>query len=254
MTHERVLEKFVLHLPITPNKQKELEDEICNSKASPPSFTNVLTDVSVSSMNSTSSSRIPEFNLTDANQVSSHIGTHVLTQSELHLPKWPKTVSICCTWDGHRFDTTPIGIPLKRCNKDGVYDTIGCYCSFACAAASNLTNTRVSVTIRNERHAIISMLYRNMYKKSLRIAPSRECLRIFGGTLDINQFRDPSVCNDMILSPPFRPYSVYIKDHSSSNSSTFDSTLNEWNISMASESVANNERGLGKFMTVAFGK
>ena len=194
----------------------------------------------------------------------------MLTTKELHKGIWPSKVKIHCFWDCHKFDTCPIGIPINITSNSII--TVGCYCSFQCAAAANISDIRISDIERNNRHNNIIMLYNdiniknnNTVIKPFEIAPDRECLDIFGGNLTIHEFRNSSISTEYVMYPPFVPYEIYQLSGRDKNDNNNDSGYNkdpsEWMLDIESfdsqytngESLNKfNEKGLGKFMKVSF--
>ena len=193
----------------------------------------------------------------------SPVGTF-LVQAELHRHKWPKKVSILCGWDTCSFENTPVGIPIRVC-EDGGYETKGCYCGLSCAAAANLSDNKISATTRGERHSLIAMIHSNLLNKRIQVAPDRECLRIFGGSLRIEEFRKTNVCDTMIIYPPMRPFAVYQTNvegiqtdvgfqECSQNVEPWVLNIDKFDVQSSSSSKARVVQGLGKFMTVSFSK
>lgn len=136
-----------------------------------------------------------------------------LTHKLLHRPVYPKSSEgLCCMWDTCPFDTAPVAIPVSYDIQTDTYASIGMFCSLACAAAYNMADHRVCHSVRHERHALIAMLHAGECRaphQGFVIAPERECLRKFGGSLSIEQFRSTSQAMFQTRPPPFRPYAVY---------------------------------------------
>lgn len=135
-----------------------------------------------------------------------------LTHKLLHRPVQPTTSEgIYCMWDLHPFSTRPVALPIAYSEATGLYTTTGLFCSLACAAAYNHADHRINASLRADRHALLGMLYRETQpgRGPLRVAPARECLRIFGGSLCVEEFREQTAEETYILPPPLRPYAVY---------------------------------------------
>jgi hypothetical protein len=111
--------------------------------------------------------------------------------------KWPQRTDLYCWWCCHQFDTVPIGLPIDyrsvvlRGNQT-VFKVKGNFCSTACVL-SWYNNSKYI------KDAKIFTLIKFMNKKltggnssNLIPAPPRETLRIFGGDLTINEFREKS--------------------------------------------------------------
>lgn len=107
--------------------------------------------------------------------------------------EWPMNTSIACYWCCHKFETVPFGIPIEY-YKDNTGDNehfrvFGCFCSLECAAAYNF-NSKQNPDEIWERYNLINLLSRKIgYKQLVKSAPDKMSLKMFGGFLDINQFR-----------------------------------------------------------------
>jgi hypothetical protein len=103
------------------------------------------------------------------------------------LNEWPTNTSISCYWCCHRFNNIPFGIPVKY--SDSKFHVYGCFCSLECAASYNMTN-KDSVDELWERYNLINMLSRKLgYTNIVKPAPNRLSLKMFGGHMDIDEFR-----------------------------------------------------------------
>lgn len=106
--------------------------------------------------------------------------------------EWPSNTSICCYWCCHKFDNAPYGIPVSYHNNQ--FDVYGCFCSLECASAYNF-KTSESLDETWERYNLINLLARKMRYygdkfENVKPAPERLTLRVFGGFLDIDEFRN----------------------------------------------------------------
>jgi hypothetical protein len=103
------------------------------------------------------------------------------------MSEWPQSTSISCYWCCHPFNTVPFGIPVKFYNEK--FHVFGCFCSLECAAAFNFNSKESSDEIW-ERNNLMNLLSRKLgYKPVIKPAPSRLSLKMFGGHLDIDTFR-----------------------------------------------------------------
>jgi hypothetical protein len=136
---------------------------------------------------------------------------------------WPKSTSVCCWWCCHSFQTIPIGLPIEY--KYDKFITKGIFCSFSCALAyrndsktiKNCKNELINLLFKkltgcyiNDRDAYKQMLYTRLknlgindetlvtnyvnhlaklVKEKLEPAPPRCALKMFGGELTIEEFR-----------------------------------------------------------------
>jgi hypothetical protein len=127
--------------------------------------------------------------------------------------EWPSNTSISCYWCCHRFDNAPFGIPITFQN-DTFY-VFGCFCSLECAAAHNF-NTNTNMDDMWERYSLINLLSRKIqYAPSqVRPAPDRLALKMFGGYMEIDQFRNYSGTRKVINInfPPMSSLSQQIEE------------------------------------------
>ena len=116
--------------------------------------------------------------------------------------EWPTNTTIACYWCCHKFNNTPFGIPVRYCNER--FHVYGCFCSLECCAAYNLDSKDAADDVW-ERSSLINMLARRLdYKNYVRPAPSRLALKLFGGHMEIEEFRE--YCNsNKIININFPP-------------------------------------------------
>lgn len=100
---------------------------------------------------------------------------------------WPTESKLHCLWCVHQFDNIPCGVPIKYSNKK--FELEGHYCSFNCAMAHIHEKNDYN---KWEKLSLLKLLYMKIFKQNYNIkpAPKRELLKIFGGILDINEFRN----------------------------------------------------------------
>jgi hypothetical protein len=96
----------------------------------------------------------------------------------------PDTTDAACFWDCHQFRGPPCVIPSVI--EEGVWRVYGNFCCPECAAAY-LFNERLDLHVQWERFALLNRLYGGV--ESVQLAPARTILRLFGGSLDISDFR-----------------------------------------------------------------
>jgi len=104
----------------------------------------------------------------------------------------PESSSAACFWCCGGFEGRPIVMPTHE--ENGVYTVYGNFCTMSCGL-SYLLNEHVDPQLRWERQA----LFHRMYKQTIDIqpAPPKECLRLFGGPLSHEQYRD-IICKNKI--------------------------------------------------------
>jgi hypothetical protein len=102
---------------------------------------------------------------------------------------WASSTSIYCWWCCHPFNGPPCGLPNEYKNETFYVD--GIFCSPECAAAWNFGDTNSSYDLW-ERYSLLNYLYRKVYNDNsvkIKLASARPCLKIFGGSQTIKEFR-----------------------------------------------------------------
>jgi hypothetical protein len=97
----------------------------------------------------------------------------------------PDSTDVACFWDCHSFRGQPCVIPVKI--EEDIWRVYGNFCSPECAAAY-LFNEPLDSSVQWERFALLNRLYADG-EQSVRLAPPRTVLRMFGGTLDVSEYR-----------------------------------------------------------------
>lgn len=107
-----------------------------------------------------------------------------------------------CFWCCHTFNWVSSVLPLSYDVYNNIYSCEGNFCSPECALSYNYADTKVSDSTKWNRHALLGHLYADLYKnRLLSPAPPRSLLRLFGGPLDIQQYREYTTGdNEIVLS------------------------------------------------------
>jgi hypothetical protein len=116
--------------------------------------------------------------------------------------KLPESTDIACFWDCHSFRGPPCVIPTVI--EEGIWRVYGNFCCPECAAAY-LFNERLDLHVQWERYALLNRLYATEVAEPVRLAPARTSLRLFGGALDVSDFRaivgDKRMRVDVMMPP-----------------------------------------------------
>jgi len=110
--------------------------------------------------------------------------------------KWQTNTSIKCYWCCHSFNNTPFGIPIKY--KNGKFYVNGIFCSLECAATYNFSEEKGIQDIWESYNLLNLLSHKINYKNIVRLAPKRTCLNMFGGVMNIEEFRNFSNENKII--------------------------------------------------------
>jgi hypothetical protein len=118
------------------------------------------------------------------------------------------TSQTACFWCCHCFSWPACVLPKSYDAYKNIYSAEGNFCSPECALSYNYSDNRISDSTRWLQHVLLSTVYSELFKtRTLSPALPRTMLRMFGGPLDIEQYRDyTSGTNDVVLSelPPIR--------------------------------------------------
>ncbi len=123
--------------------------------------------------------------------------------------KWVLSTNIACFWDCHCFDHQPWGIPIKFDVSTGKFTLFGIFCSPNCAFSYLLANEANTSSLW-ERVSLLNLLNYKVYENDENIipAPDKMCLKLFGGPLDINDFRALTVKNNKVFNINFPPCNI----------------------------------------------
>jgi hypothetical protein len=103
---------------------------------------------------------------------------------------FPERTNIYCWWCCHPFECTPCTMPIKYDSYKNKYNCVGIFCSWNCVKSYSfdLKDQKIS-----ERASIITLIIKQLYNLSYSIgikpAPPRQTLKMFGGYLSIEEFR-----------------------------------------------------------------
>ena len=112
---------------------------------------------------------------------------------------WRESSDSHCWWCSHSFETVPVGLPNKYCPKQKKFYLYGCFCSFNCAHSYNLDIKDYKVW---ERYALLNYIKKIIYTnvnntdnliKPIISAPPKEVLKVYGGELSIEEYRNSSI-------------------------------------------------------------
>lgn len=118
-----------------------------------------------------------------------------------------------CWWCCHECPGEELRMPYKHDALRNKFYTTGCFCSWSCMKAYNLTYNRV-------RSSIIAcnmvLLYKQKYGHvdAIPCAPSRYALSVFGGKLSIEEFRGADRSSRVVVRMPdqvYVPHDVSLK-------------------------------------------
>jgi len=151
---------------------------------------------------------------------------------------WPESTNIYCWWCCHPFTCTPCALP-EYYKKEKFYVN-GCFCSFNCTASYNFSKNDDNIW---ERYSLLNLMYKKLYTTNfvkINLAPPRETLKIFGGYMSIEEFRENSLKNDKIftvVSPPLISIIPKIEENIANNTNNTKNIKN--NFPLVNENILN---------------
>ena len=111
---------------------------------------------------------------------------NVITESE-----WPEKVESCCWWCCHPFECSPCTLPYKYDSLRKRFYFIGVFCSWSCTKSYNFERNDHK---KYERSGLITLLIQQLYgitkAIAIKTAPPRQSLKMFGGYMNITEFRN----------------------------------------------------------------
>jgi hypothetical protein len=97
----------------------------------------------------------------------------------------PESTSAACFWCAAAFEGRPVVLPTQE--EGGVYTVYGNFCTLSCSL-SYLLNEHVDPQVRWERQALLHRMYGQI--EPIHPAPPRESLKLFGGSLSHDEYRN----------------------------------------------------------------
>lgn len=156
---------------------------------------------------------------------------HTIVSKIHHQTEYP--TGTACFWCCHSFSWKPFILPTHYDVYINQYSAEGNYCSPECALASCYSDNQLTNSQRWLRHSLLRSLYSSLYavEKDIVPAPDKRCLRMFGGTLNIEQYRRYIKEGGSVLQiamPPIRLYMPSINTQTSARDiKTYVSLSNE---------------------------
>lgn len=126
---------------------------------------------------------------------------------------FPETCDLCCWWDKHQFTTKPVGCPVKIDTYRNMYWLEGIFCSWNCCRAYMRTLPghliqKAEMMLYSLMKALRPLDLGDVTQKldyhSLEAAPHWALLKCFGGTMDIDEFRNFNCRSRRMVSFPSR--------------------------------------------------
>lgn len=106
---------------------------------------------------------------------------------------------IHCYWCCHQFTSSPVFMP---CNlKNDTFVVKGVFCSFECCYSYMSNHVKYCKNIYLLKYMYYIYTGKKFFREPLKKAPEKECLKIFGGPLSIEEFRSNSNSYEILTQP-----------------------------------------------------
>jgi len=102
----------------------------------------------------------------------------------------------CCFWCCHSINNTIYGMPFNYDTINDTFYVLGSFCSLQCANAYNFSINCGSDKVWEINSWIQMIAKRYGYLNIVRPAPSKYLLKMFGGNLSIDDFREAHINSD----------------------------------------------------------
>lgn len=104
---------------------------------------------------------------------------------------WPTSTDRWCWHCCHPFAGQPLPMPIVYDDRRDCFHVMGTFCGWACMKAYNLESTSYKKHISSN---VITMFRKRCtgHLRGLRAAPPKMALKVFGGAMSIEQFREAS--------------------------------------------------------------
>lgn len=115
---------------------------------------------------------------------------------------WPASTDQWCWHCCHPFQGQPLPMPIGYDDRRKVFHVTGTFCGWACMKAHNMASSSYMKSIHANH---ISLFHWRCTGKlrGIRCAPPRQALRVFGGRMSIQEFRDAGNTDvEYCLLPP----------------------------------------------------
>jgi hypothetical protein len=144
----------------------------------------------------------------ETSRSSQRFGTDMMKEILQRTKSANYSSTTACFWCCHSFGWKACLLPISYDAFENVYTCEGNFCSPECGLSYLYNDVSIGDVAKWNRHALLSDMYRKIYKDSdITPAPHRHLLRMFGGQLDIEQFREYLANSEDIVSlamPPIR--------------------------------------------------
>ena len=157
--------------------------------------------------------------------------SHTLKLSDRRIESWPSHTDIHCWNCCHGFESVPISIPrsMEVVNTQTYYEIYGVFCSLNCGKKYLLEKDthdkqQLLMHLNDLCVDVFGMTPGEVF--NAKEAPPRVFLKMFGGHLDIEDYRVKSLTTrTLLVTPPFVSHAMLLEEHSGKKNSQSDEVV-----------------------------
>jgi hypothetical protein len=146
--------------------------------------------------------------------------SHTLNLNSCRVESWPSHTDINCWNCCHGFGSVPISIPRSTeiINTKTYYEIYGVFCSLNCAKKFLLEKDthdkqQLLMQLNDLCVGVFGMTPEEVF--NAKESPPRIFLKMFGGHLDIDEYRAKSLnTRTLLVTPPFVSHAMLLEEHS----------------------------------------
>lgn len=154
--------------------------------------------------------------------------SHTLKLNERIIESWPSQTDIHCWNCCHPFTSVPISIPRSTqiINTKTYHEVYGVFCSLNCAKKFLLEKDthdkqQLLMQLNDLCVEVYGMAPQDVF--NAKEAPPRIFLKMFGGHLDIDEYRIKSLkTRCLLVTPPFVSHAMLLEEHSGKRENVSD--------------------------------
>lgn len=165
-----------------------------------------------------------------ATYTSYRLFSHTLTIDPSAVPTWPERTDVCCWHCCHPFETVPISVPrmMSQSDKSMYYEVFGVFCSVNCAKKfvlerGSYDQQQLLLQLNEMCCSVFGISGSDVF--TAKEAPPRYFLKMFGGSMDITEFRAMSLTTrTMLVMPPFVSHAMILEANAVRDASVSDTS------------------------------
>lgn len=146
---------------------------------------------------------------TESRELDRKKGFFTLNDEFIENKEWLEKTDTACWWCCHKFNSVPIGLPVYYNKVQNKYRVYGVFCSFPCVTAYDISKNSTYKYLILDLYILLTG-----EKRKLLPAPPKEVLKMFGGKLSIEEFRNATETGKIykMIEYPMFVFSVFVEE------------------------------------------